>query len=367
MSRVTDQLQMQLEADCIVSERASEPVVKVQALAYLVLTRPDLDEAARFFTDFGLLIDARSDEVIYLRGLSTAHQMLVLEKGAKGFARIGMLASEEDLETLSRRFAVPVQQHPDELGGRFVALKDPDGLVVEVCAGLKSLEALSEPEPRQWNHAGDNKLRLGDMAHSRLQPSRVYKLGHTVHSVASMQASLNWYQQTLGMIVSDFQFLPEDPLPVVAFMRCDCGERPVDHHTFAVATAPLLGHAHSAFELDDLEDLLVGHTWLKNKKYSHSWGFGRHVLGSQIFDYWREPNGDVFEHYVDGDVFAADHPTGYCLFDSHAQHQWGPEISKDITGQNRPLAVVRSVVKRLLRKDDLTLGRIKRLLKAVNS
>jgi len=26
--------------------------------------------------------------------------------------------------------------------------------------------------------------------------------------------------------------------------------------------------------------------WLTQKKYENCWGVGRHVLGSQIFDYW---------------------------------------------------------------------------------
>lgn len=30
----------------------------------------------------------------------------------------------------------------------------------------------------------------------------------------------------------------------------------------------------------------LGHQWLKNKGYELEWGVGRHVLGSQIFDYW---------------------------------------------------------------------------------
>ena len=39
------------------------------------------------------------------------------------------------------------------------------------------------------------------------------------------------------------------------------------------------------------------------------WGIGRHVLGSQLFDYWFDPDGFEYEHYTDGDVFTADHET----------------------------------------------------------
>lgn len=358
----------QLREECIVNDRWEAPLIKVQSLAYIVLQRPDVEQAARFFSDFGLLIDERTDSAVYLRGVSTAHQMMVIEKGAADIPRIGLLAEEADLETLAARFALPICQHSEALGGRYVRLEDPDGLVIEVCSGLKSLSPLpAQPPLPQWNGAGDNKVRVNQMARNPLRPAWVYKLGHTVRSVASMQASLNWYQQTLGMIVSDFQFLPGDPLPVVAFMRCDCGDKPVDHHTIAIGTAPLLGHMHSAFELDNLEELLIGNRWLADQGYSHSWGIGRHVQGSQIFDYWREPKGEVFEHYVDGDVFSAAEATGYHLFNSEAQHQWGPEITADVTGQNRPLQTLRSIARRLFTQDDITVGRLKRLLKAVNS
>ena len=42
---------------------------------------------------------------------------------------------------------------------------------------------------------------------------------------------------------------------------------------------------------------------LRDRGYRHSWGIGRHIQGSQIFDYWRDPDKMMFEHYADGDVF----------------------------------------------------------------
>ena len=34
-------------------------------------------------------------------------------------------------------------------------------------------------------------------------------------------------------------------------------------------------------------------------KYKHVWGLGRHVLGSQIYDYWMDPWDRVHEHWCD--------------------------------------------------------------------
>jgi len=44
-------------------------------------------------------------------------------------------------------------------------------------------------------------------------------------------------------------------------------------------------------------------------------GVGRHLLGSQIFDYWRDPWGQKHEHYADGDLFDAAQPPGYHVLD----------------------------------------------------
>lgn len=43
---------------------------------------------------------------------------------------------------------------------------------------------------------------------------------------------------------------------------------------------------HSSFEVHDFDAQALGHQWLKKEGYELAWGVGRHVLGSQIFDYW---------------------------------------------------------------------------------
>ena len=50
---------------------------------------------------------------------------------------------------------------------------------------------------------------------------------------------------------------------------------------------------------------MAGHEHLRERGYAHHWGVGRHVLGSQIYDYWRDPFGNVVEHWTDGDLFNA--------------------------------------------------------------
>ncbi len=43
---------------------------------------------------------------------------------------------------------------------------------------------------------------------------------------------------------------------------------------------------HTSYETHDFDTQVLGHDWLRHKGYENCWGVGRHVMGSQIFDYW---------------------------------------------------------------------------------
>jgi hypothetical protein len=63
------------------------------------------------------------------------------------------------------------------------------------------------------------------------------------------------------------------------------------------------------------------------KGWKSLWGVGRHILGSQIFDYWADPSGFKIEHYADGDVVNEDVPTRRDV--AGPLSVWGPELPKD--------------------------------------
>mgnify|MGYP001090142859 CR=1 FL=1 len=73
---------------------------------------------------------------------------------------------------------------------------------------------------------------------------------------------------------------------ITAFMHLDRGQTPVDHHCFFFFEGPVSHVHHSSFETHDFDTQLLGHHWLRHKGYKNCWGVGRHILGSQIFDYW---------------------------------------------------------------------------------
>ena len=51
------------------------------------------------------------------------------------------------------------------------------------------------------------------------------------------------------------------------------------------------GLNHLSFEVHDIDDVFTGHEYLRrNGAYEHMWGLGRHLLGSQVYDFWADPN-----------------------------------------------------------------------------
>jgi hypothetical protein len=63
---------------------------------------------------------------------------------------------------------------------------------------------------------------------------------------------------------------------------------------------------------------------LKEKGRRHEWGVGRHILGSMIFDYWRDPWGHMVEHWTDGDLLDAGWGSRTATFQDLIGVQWGP-------------------------------------------
>ena len=120
--------------------------------------------------------------------------------------------------------------------------------------------------------------------------------------------------------------------PAFSFIRCDRGSTPADHHTVALGLGPTNRYLHSAYQVCDLDALAAGGEYLKDRGYQRSWGIGRHIQGSQIFDYWRDPDGFIVEHFADGDMFDCTLEPGWAPLTASGLSQWGPRATNDFLG-----------------------------------
>jgi hypothetical protein len=73
-----------------------------------------------------------------------------------------------------------------------------------------------------------------------------------------------------------------------------------------------------------------GNAWLERQARTHDWGVGRHFLGSQIFDYWRDPFGHAVEHWTDGDQLDAAWGSRKAGVKELLGVQWGPSFPHPI-------------------------------------
>jgi len=335
------------------------PTVKAQRLAYLLFERPDLDRAARFLADFGFAVAQRSADALYLRGAGSAPFCYRVAHAPKArFVGFGLaVGSRHDLEQLAAvPGAAPIERSTAPGGGERVRLRDPSGFVVEAIAGQAAVAPLPHRPPLALNF-DTTQARINAAQRPPAQPPEVLRLGHLVLEVADYQTTCAWYTRHFGFIPSDVQLLP-DGSPAVAFMRLDLGQRPADHHSLALVQGFMPAYSHSAYELVDADAVGMGQRVLRERGWKHAWGMGRHILGSQIFDYWQDPWGDKHEHYCDGDLFTADAPTGLHAVSREAMAQWGQPMPASFTKPRLTPANLLALVRNLRRSPDLSLSKL---------
>lgn len=304
-------------------------MINVTDIAYGRLSAPDLDLMEAFLTDFGMVRAERTKTALFMRGTDAEHHLHVTELGDPAFIGIAFhAASEEDLHTLAEaEGATPVEDLDEPGGGKRVRLTDPDGRQVEVIWGQEMLEPL--PVRDVVINTGKERLnRAGDLQRIPSRPAHVKRSAHAVVTTAQVKASNDWYQAHLGLKTTDEIWMETEDIIFAVFNHIDAPTGSyVDHHVFLNVQAEKAGFNHLSFEVADFDDVQIGHFYLKEKgKYRHAWGIGRHTLGSQIFDYWRDPWGRIHEHWTDSDMVNNDHPAGFHSPEAGLANQWGPEF-----------------------------------------
>ncbi|MGJ3561588.1 VOC family protein [Streptomyces sp. INA 01156] len=169
-----------------------------------------------------------------------------------------------------------------------------------------------------------DKNRVNAAVRQSVAPCTIARLGHFVLHVKDHDASMAWLNERFNFLPSDYFVPPGEEGPIVGtFVRLDLGEQRVDHHFMLVLQSDWAGIHHSAFEVTDMDAVMSSHDYLLQQGYTSDVGVGRHLLGSQIFDYWKDPFGFRIEHYTDGDV--VDHHHRPTKFNGTASEttQWG--------------------------------------------
>lgn len=346
--------------------RHPAPTAKASALAYLMFDRTDLNAASAFLNEFGLIEVSRTEREALFRGTGPAPYCYVVRKAARDhFRGFGLCIDTRD--ELDRLAALPGASPIEALswpgGGLVVHLTDPSGFQVDAVFDRTDAAPLPHRTAMSLNSV-DAADRVNRTQRVPVQPPEIIRLGHVVLEVAEYQKTAAWYTQHFGFIPTDIQLLP-DNTPAVAFMRIDRGDTPVDHHTLVLAQGFKPTYSHSAYEVIDADAVAMGQRILREHGRKHAWGMGRHILGSQIFDYWEDPWGDKHEHYCDGDLFTSEHPVGLHVVSREAMAQWGPTMPASFVRPKLSFSNVIALVRNVMRSPDLSIGKLRALAKLV--
>ncbi len=307
----------------------TDPIIRVSDMAFPRFQAPDLDRMEAFLTDFGMRRSARTERALYMRGTDAQHHVHVTHLGEAAFLGLAFrAASRTDLLTLARAVGSAVEPLGEPGGGEVVRLRDPDGRRIDVVHGIAELETLAVNTHPPLN-TGSQRVRVGTLQRVQPGPSQVKRCGHAAIKTADLDGLWRWYHRHLGLLVSDDMYLEGPERPLGRFVRCDRGDLPADHHTLLLLETGEAKLGHVAWEVADFDDLMVGHDHLVAAGVRHYWGIGRHVLGGQIFDYWKDPLGFTVEHWTDSDLLdATASPGSHHLLESGSQ--WGPPPPPDL-------------------------------------
>ena len=308
--------------------RATDPL-------YVRYQVTDLARMEAFLRDFGMHAAVpRDGRRLLMRGTGHAPYLYEAVRGEVcRFLGAGLrVASRQDLQHLSTLPGSgpiePVSEVPN--GGERVRMRMPDGFEIDAVhldrAGIGEQVAVD----LGFNSAHAKRRRNQAVRVTR-EAWPVRRLGHVVLHVSDHDQSVAWLRDRFGLVPSDYFGAPGDPSRVVgSFLRVGAGADWVDHHCMLVLQTPDPGVHHCSFEMDGgLDAVMCAHDFLLERGYTLDCGVGRHLLGSQIFDYWRDPFGFRIEHYTDGDVVNDEHLPTVFAGTADETTQWGAKPPRD--------------------------------------
>jgi len=320
--------------------------VQIVKLSHMRYQHPDLQQITTFLRDFGLTVCKKTETQRWYRGYGPDPYVYYAQKGPKKYlGGTFEVESREDLEKVLKLPGVEVtsngiEELTDSPGGGFIAsIIDPEGFPVNFISGQKAAEPLAYPEKLLVNDESE-KPRQRKFQRFEPGPAAVHKLGHFGLCVRDFDNAMSFYTKNFNIVPSDLLYVPTPDAQgrknVAIFAHIDRGQDLVDHHTiFLTSLSPGGSHGgnphvhHCSFEVHDFDTQALGHQWLAEKNYKSVWGVGRHILGSQIFDYWWDTTGNMVEHYADGDLVNEETPLGYGPAGHEGLAVWGPEVPKE--------------------------------------
>lgn len=280
----------------------TQPKATAVSLSNVVYQVTDLLLARQFMEDFGLIFVSSTPRHLYMRGLGGDAYLYEARLGdtCKFIGAGFVVQSLDELERLaSLAGSSAVEDSPAPGGGKHVQMIAPEGFEITALYGQAAVPLFKKVAQRRLN-MGEYKPRINSSVRIKRAASEVLRLGHFVLRVEDHDRMVGWLRDHLNLIPSDYLVSSADLIrPLSTFMRCNRGKQLVDHHCLFIIGAGETGVHHCSFEVQDIDALASAHDYLESRGARLVCGIGRHLLGSQIYDYWLDPFGFRVEHYTD--------------------------------------------------------------------
>jgi catechol 2,3-dioxygenase-like lactoylglutathione lyase family enzyme len=265
--------------------------MSLHRLTSIVVGVPEPAPVAAFYRDFGLTETAPG----VLATRDGGEQLRLVAAPQRRLLELGVGADDADDVARVARNLAKLGFAAERIGDRVEAVDPASDVRVVVAVATRIAHAPGEEARdnapgvvRRRNARADSFARAAAVAPR--------KLGHVVIGSLDASASQRFFTEAIGFEVSD-----EIP-GVGAFLRCS-----TDHHNVLVQSSPVRFLHHTAWEVDDVDDVGRGAKAMLDADASrHVWGLGRHYLGSNYFWYLRDPAGNFAEYYSDLDVIDDD-------------------------------------------------------------
>jgi catechol 2,3-dioxygenase len=292
----------------------------IHSLDRFHFTVPDLAEARRFYHEFGLDVQTRSN-LLATGTYGHSHIWGTIGEGAhKKFGHWSFGAFEDDIDRFAarlREMRIKRLDPPPGADSNGLWFNDPDGNLIEIKVAAKS----SPDEKTRFSFQPTVAGQRGAPFRSALPRTRPRRLSHVLLFTRDVTKAIEFYTHVLGLRVSDYSG------DNVAFLH---GIHGSDHHMIAFARSDAPGHHHFSWDVGSVDEIGAGAMHMLDKGYDKGWGLGRHVLGSNYFHYVRDPWGSYSEYSADIDYVpvtcdweGGDQPA------EDAFYAWGPNVPED--------------------------------------
>ena len=291
--------------------------MSLHRLTSITVGVPDVEEAAAYYADFGLRRTGPSpDGGVRFATRDGGEQLAIVPASRRRLVHLGVGA--HDADDLARvQAALARLDVAGQVSGDSLSAVDPgSGLEVTVAVAPEVTEQPVAPDPTNGPGRADRPNGRAP-AVERENPVQPRKLGHVVIGSVDRAATQRFFVDGLGFKISD-----EVP-GLASFMRCS-----TDHHNLLVQQAPLNFLHHTAWEVDDVDEVGRGATtMLEGHPERHVWGLGRHHIGSNFFWYLRDPAGNYTEYYSDLDTIISDALWQPSVVEGpKGLYNWGPPV-----------------------------------------